>query len=83
MNFEQNLSNLMSPKVIDPEVIEMREGRRNMAFDVCFQLTYPDLTEDKLRTCLNSYKKYNRVVESALGQAIKKKRESKDKTKAP
>lgn len=44
MNIEQNLSNLMAPKTIDPELIELKDARRLMAFDFCFQATYPNPT---------------------------------------
>lgn len=33
-------------------VFDLQEGRRNMAFDFCFQMYYPSLEEDNLRNCI-------------------------------
>jgi hypothetical protein len=46
----------------DMEGMELKEGRKTMAFDVCFKAIYPNTTEDNMRACIQSYRRYTKAV---------------------
>lgn len=61
MNFQSNMA-MFAPEGPDPEIIDLRDGRREMAFNYCFVTTYPDNSEERMRNCAQSFKKYCKIV---------------------
>ena len=58
--------------VPDLEAVELKDARKQMAFDYCFQATYPTVSEDTMRDCVVAYKRYTRIVEGAFAEVIRK-----------
>ena len=69
MNFDPTAA--FQTAMPDIEGLELKEGRKNMAFDFCFQTIYPDTTEDNMRDCIIGYKRYTRVVEGVFAEVVR------------
>lgn len=70
MNFNAGPS--FAVNVPDLETLELKEARKQMAFDYCFQAIYPAVSEDAMRDCVLAYKRYTRIVEGAFAEVIRK-----------
>lgn len=62
-------------------ILDLQEGRRNIAFDFCFQTLYPDVNEDAMRNCIYDYSRFNNLAEKIFGQYIREVAESKKNKK--
>lgn len=50
---------------------ELKEGRKNMAFDFCFQLHYPNADEANVKECIYQYSRYTKLAEKIFAQYIR------------
>lgn len=69
MNFDP--SAVFSVNAPDIEAIELKEVRKEMAFDFCFKAIYPDTSEDNMRECVHAYKRYTRLVQGVFAEVIR------------
>lgn len=42
-----------------------------MAFDFCFEMHYPEATEEKLRNCIYEYSRYTKISEQIFSQYVR------------
>lgn len=47
-----------------------------MVFNYCFTAIYPDVDQKNMRNCVQSFKKYNRIVQAAFGEVVRRRREA-------
>lgn len=52
INLNPKLNETIGQKMPDLDNIEFHEGRKQMAFDFCFKTIYPEVTEERMRYCV-------------------------------
>lgn len=75
MSFEPSIS--FNSTLPDPEALDLREARKTLAFNFCFQATYPHVTQDSIRDCVLAYKRYNRMAEGVFAEVIRNRKSKK------
>ena len=51
--------------------LTLSQGRKNLAFDFCFELTYPNSDQESIRECLQQYARYTKLAEQAFGNYVR------------
>lgn len=52
-----------------------------MAFDFCFQMHYPSLEEESIRSCIYEYSRFTKISEQIFSQYVRERMQNRQNKK--